>query len=963
MPIEKTGSDVTAPADRGPSRRVRTIVGSHAVQWCAAGAVVVVYGVLTGIHTGNSRGWIVFANSGELLAATLAMLACALRSVRERRAEMGSRSEQGSGARAPRIGGHVAWALISAAMGAWAIGQAIVNVYEIGLGVRAPEPSAADVAYLLSYVLLVSGVLAFVRTPAGHLSRARGAVEGLLIAGGVLLCSWSLVIGSVFANRGPLDLGGLVNLSYPVLDAVTLAAVLFVGLKSRRARPAGLELLALGIVFWSISDSAWWYITEVDSNAPSVTAFETGWIAGFLLITIAALRSGRPKPPRASPSVNRFFLTLPGLPAVAGLAAVATGWLIAGQVRSPDVVLAITAVCSLLAITLLIIVTYENHALTSELERRVRRRTAALRRTESYYRALVQHSSDVVMVVDAKLTIRYASDSAHAVFGRTSEELVGRDLSVFGGSAADTLGDALGRVLFEPGELTRVEWSLSDAAGAIRFAESTVANLLHDPDIDGFVLNTRDDTDRVLLAEQLRIQAFHDPLTGLPNRALLSDRAGQAFERAQRSGSSLAIIAVDIDAFKLVNDGFGHRVGDLLLCGVAERLQASVRPQDTVARLGGDEFVVLMDETPDVETALALAGRLHEAMRPDMTIADLRHGVTVSVGVAVGSAPNTNFDQLLCDADVALYEVKATGRNAVRLFRPSTNRNISSRVKLQNELREAIDSGGLCLFYQPEFFLGDGALQGFEALVRWPHGEHGMILPDGFIPLAEETGLIVPLGRWVMEQALRQAASWPVPLSGRGLSVSVNVSAVQLRSPGIVAEVEGALLRSGIAPERVVLEVTESSFIDGTEPMLDTLRSLRALGVRLAIDDFGTGYASVSNLQRMPIDILKIDRSFIASVTEQEHGANLLEAIVSIARALSLVTIAEGVEEPLQLETARRLGCDVAQGYLLGRPMSVADARDVIASHTGGACAQTKTRQAEAGRGLALASTRRARSY
>ena len=770
---------MTAPADRGPSRRVRTIAGSHAVQWCAAGAVVVVYGVLTGIHTGNSRGWIVFANSGELLAATLAMLACALRSVRERRAEMGSRSEQGSGARAPRIGGHVAWALISAAMGAWAIGQAIVNVYEIGLGVRAPEPSAADVAYLLSYVLLVSGVLAFVRTPAGHLSRARGAVEGLLIAGGVLLCSWSLVIGSVFANRGPLDLGGLVNLSYPVLDAVTLAAVLFVGLKSRRARPAGLELLALGIVFWSISDSAWWYITEVDSNAPSVTAFETGWIAGFLLITIAALRSGRPKPPRASPSVNRFFLTLPGLPAVAGLAAVATGWLIAGQVRSPDVVLAITAVCSLLAITLLIIVTYENHALTSELERRVRRRTAALRRTESYYRALVQHSSDVVWSStrssrSAMRATRHTRCSGAPARSRGPRPVrVRRQRRRHARRRARPRPVRAGRAHtggVEP-QRRRGRHPLRRVDGGEPPARPRHRRVR---------VNTRDDTDRVLLHEQLRIQAFHDPLTGLPNRALLSDRAGQAFEAAQRSGSSLAIIAVDIDAFKLVNDGFGHRVGDLLLCGVAERLQASVRPQDTVARLGGDEFVVLMDETPDVETALALAGRLHEAMRPDMTIADLRHGVTVSVGVAVGSAPNTNFDQLLCDADVALYEVKATGRNAVRLFRPSTNRNISSRVKLQNELREAIDSGGLCLFYQPEFFLGDGALQGFEALVRWPHGEHGMILPDGFIPLAEETGLIVPLGRWVMEQALRQAASWPVPLSGRGLSVSVNVSAVQL---------------------------------------------------------------------------------------------------------------------------------------------------------------------------------------
>ena len=904
----------------------------------AALAAVTVFGVLTGLHAGNSYGWIAFADIGELLAAGIATTACAIRAIRVRAAYSSRSAAQRpnstvrSGS-APTGQRRIAWPLLAAGMGCWTLGQLGDCVYEIGLGTHVPEPSVADIGFLLSYLFIIWGLLSFVRTPAGVLSRLRGAVEGLFMACGFVLCSWSLVISSLYAHSGTLTFGGLVNLAYPILDAVALAAVFFVALRRRLNPPAGLGLLALGIALLSVSDSAWWYITEVDPNATSVTPFETGWVAGFVLIAFAALTRSKPARQVArKPFAGGFALALPSLPAMGGMLIVLSSWLLTGRFESPGVLLGIMGVDVMLGLALLLIVTYENHALTSDLERRVQERTAELDKTERYYRALVQHSSDLVMVVNAELEILYVSDSALTVFGFRPDELVGRSLEVFGQEAVDTLGEALARV--QPGHdhLTRVEWKLTDTAGRSLRAESTITNLLADPHVSGFVLNTRDDTDRAALADQLRNQAFHDPLTGLPNRALLDDRASQALARSQRAGSSVAIITIDLDAFKLVNDGFGHRTGDLLLCAVAQRLQSAIRPEDTVARLGGDEFVVLMDPAPDSVAALALAERIGDALLAELEIEGTMHRVTASIGVAIGATPHANFDQLLCDANVALYCVKQAGRNAVQIFQQSMNVNARERFELQADLRRALDGGGLCLFYQPECDARSGELDGFEALIRWEHPKHGLMSPERFIPLAEETGLVVPLGRWVLGEALGQAVAWSgTHTRARSLTISVNVSAVQLNAPNIIADVADALERSGIDPARVVLEVTESSFIENSAEIIDTLHALKALGVRLAIDDFGTGYASISNLQSMPIDILKVDKSFLASCDDGGHGNELLEAIVNIGRVLSLVTIAEGIEQPSQLATAKDLGCDLAQGYLFGRPVPAGEAERMIA--------------------------------
>ncbi len=935
------------PARRPPTRsRHRRRDPVLPWQWLLIFAAVVVYGVLVALHTGNDPAWTAFADIGELIAALLATVACTVRAkgVRERYAAQAAAAAaddtpQGMRSRPPR---RMAWTLLAAGVGAWMLGLLAICIYEVGLGVRIPEPSIADAFFLSSHILVIAGLLAFVRTPAGHISQLRGAVEALCIACGFLLCSWSLLIGSVLQQDGALDFAGVVNLSYPVLDAVALGAVFFVALRRRLDPPSGLTLLALGMILWTVSDSAWWYLIEVQPTLPSVTLFETGWVAGFVLIGFAAWRSHQPRVWAERPRESRLVLSLPALPGFGGVLIVLAGWLTTGQVASSQAVLAIMAVYMLLSLALLVIVTYENHALTTHLELRVEQRTAELHTTERYYRALVQHSSDLIIVLDADLRVRYASDSCETVFGFAREELIGHGLDVFGAGAQSTLTGALERLGAVHGKSDPVAWSLVDPTGRTRRAESTITNLLADTDVAGFVLNTRDDTDRVALEEQLQDQAFHDPLTGLANRALLGDRVTRAFMRAQRSAGSIALMALNLDSFKVVNDGLGHEVGDQVLCLVAERLLAAVRPEDTVARLGGDEFVILLDPAPAPEEALEMAERILDQLRQELPLEGALHRVTASAGIAIGALPHTNFDQLLGDADVALYCVKRAGRDSAQLFDAAMNVSARERFRLQTDLRKALDGEGLMLHYQAECDVETGRLDGFEALVRWEHPEHGMLRPDLFIPMAEETGLVVPLGRWVLNEALSQAVRWAEESPAAGdLTISVNVSAVQLRAPSILADVEDALCASGIDPGRVVLEVTESSVIDSTAETVRTLVALKGLGVRLALDDFGTGYTSIGNLQVMPFDILKVDKTFIDAIDDGAHGGELLEAVVNIGRVLSLVTIAEGIEQSGQLETARRLGCNLAQGYLFSRPLPPEEAVALI----GGATVEIATRQ------------------
>jgi diguanylate cyclase (GGDEF)-like protein len=412
-------------------------------------------------------------------------------------------------------------------------------------------------------------------------------------------------------------------------------------------------------------------------------------------------------------------------------------------------------------------------------------------------------------------------------------------------------------------------------------------------------------------------QATHDPLTGLPNRSLVLDRLGQALSRSGRTGGRVTVLFADLDRFKVVNDSFGHSVGDGVLLRVSERLRAAVRPHDTVGRLAGDEFVVVCEDLTDRE-ALDVAERVATAVSKPILLEGRESVITASIGIA-HAEPGTRAEDMLRDSDVAMYGAKERGRSRIELFDAEMRRRMIDRLEMERSLRSAITAGELRLDYQPIVCFDDWRVVAAEALVRWDHPERGVVDPAEFIPLAEESGLILPLGRWVMREACRQLAAWRAA-GRRGLRVTVNLSARQFGDPDLIASVAEALARADLPADALWLEITESVLMEEVGATADTLHALKALGVHLSVDDFGTGYSSLSYLKRFPVDLLKIDRSFVAGLGTDPEDAAIVHAIVSLAQSLRLAVVAEGVEHPDQLEALRRLGCNAVQGFLLAHP-------------------------------------------
>ncbi|HEV8624960.1 MAG TPA: EAL domain-containing protein [Acidimicrobiia bacterium] len=432
------------------------------------------------------------------------------------------------------------------------------------------------------------------------------------------------------------------------------------------------------------------------------------------------------------------------------------------------------------------------------------------------------------------------------------------------------------------------------------------------------------------LQEELAHQAFHDSLTGLANRALFKDRVEHALTRLQRRRRPLAVFFLDLDRFKAINDSFGHASGDALLIAVSRRLRDCVRAEDTVARLGGDEFAVLVENLAGDAEVRIVADRVKEAFRDPIVIDGRELAVAASIGIALSEAGAETADDLLRNADLAMYRAKAAGGGA-RQYIPEMHAGMIERLELESDLRQALAREQLYLVYQPIVDLQTGRLSGAEALLRWQHPTRGVVSPADFIPVAESSGMIVPIGEWVLRQACRDARRWDEIPGGEALSVSVNLSGRQLQTSELPSVVPHALLEAGLAPGRLTLEMTESVLIDRSDEMLALLHELRRIGVRLAIDDFGTGYSSLSYLHRFPVDIVKVDRSFVESLTGEADEISLAESIIRIGQGLRVTTVAEGIEDTTQLEALQRLGCDHGQGYYFARPMSAADFEAYIA--------------------------------
>jgi diguanylate cyclase (GGDEF)-like protein len=437
-------------------------------------------------------------------------------------------------------------------------------------------------------------------------------------------------------------------------------------------------------------------------------------------------------------------------------------------------------------------------------------------------------------------------------------------------------------------------------------------------------------------------QALRDSLTGLANRALFRDRVAHALARLAREApvagepQRVAVLFVDLDGFKAVNDRFGHHDGDRLLQGVAARLLNATRGSDTVARFGGDEFAVLLENARGPADALTVAERVVTALGAPIALGDRGDrsaGREARVGASVGVAfaeSGVDADTLLRRADAAMYQAKTEGKGRVSMFHPALAAATDERLALEADLAGALERGELTLAYQPIVAMETGAARGVEALLRWHHPTRGPVPPARFVPIAESCGLIGPLGRWVLDEACRSAAAWPAP-AGEPLGVAVNVSGRQLDDPSFPSYVAAALAESGLAPERLTLEITESALMRDTDAALATLGALKTLGVRLAVDDFGTGYCSLRYLQRFPIDVLKIDKSFVDGIAHDAHDAALARTIVSLAEQLHLHTVAEGIEHPEQRERLRAMGCEVGQGYLFARPLDGAALRAWLA--------------------------------
>jgi diguanylate cyclase (GGDEF)-like protein/PAS domain S-box-containing protein len=563
-----------------------------------------------------------------------------------------------------------------------------------------------------------------------------------------------------------------------------------------------------------------------------------------------------------------------------------------------------------------------------------------LRRSETRFRSLVQNSSDLVVLLDRDARMVFVSPAIERILGEPAATRTDRPVSeLVHAEDAEWITALLERLAATPGSVAGGEVRMRHADGRWRWIEVVGTNLLSDPDVRGIVLNCRDVTDRRTLEEQLRHQAFHDPLTSLANRPLLVDRIEHELEgRPMESPATTAVLLLDLDDFKTVNDSLGHAAGDELLAAVAERVRATLRGRDTAARIGGDEFGILVrtGERAEVE---AIAERLLAAIRQPIDLGDHHLTVAASMGIAFADGRHATADELLRSADVAMYMAKARGKDRFVVFEASMHDAAVRRLRLKADLEHGLEAGQFHLLYQPIVDLATGAPVGLEALLRWNHPSW-MIGPSEFVPFAEETGMIIPLGRWVLEEACRHAVALDATPAGRGLDVSVNVSAVQLARAEFADEVSAVLKATGLDPSRLILELTESVLLERAGAAMTSLTRLHALGIRLAIDDFGTGYSSLSYLHDLPIDILKIDISFVAALDVGREAPAVVRSIIRLAGTLRLHTIAEGIERPEQAGRLRTLGADYGQGFHFAPPLSAEELAAYLRDSSSSAAAE-----------------------
>ena len=771
----------------------------------------------------------------------------------------------------------------------------------------------AHAAWLLYYPLLLAGVLSFPRTRRSPAEWLQFRIDAASVFCGGAMAIWFFLLRPA---AHPLDRGAFLSFAYPLGDLVLLLGIALLALRrvDEPYRPVFL-LLTLGLLVEFSGDVLYGAMTlagKSPDTAASDLAYMLGWgIRGAAAHTHCRVPS-RPPParPLEAPALHGPSLLPLGFVAV-GYATLFCALAMRAATSSVAVLVAGAASLTILALASQAVTAREGLRLQAEL---------GARSSEARFRTLVQNSSDVIAVVDAEATLLYVAPSAERLLGLAPEALYGRPLAGLLHPEDELRARVfLSHAMVQPGLTGPVELRLATGGGRWITMEAVATNLLSNPEIGGVVLTLRDMRERKELEEQLIHRALHDPLTGLANRALFGDRLRHAQTLSARQHSRYAVAVLDLDDFKAVNDGLGHATGDQVLVEAARRVRGAVRDSDTAARLGGDEFAVLIEAVEGEDDLRAAAATILAAIAAPFTVGTGALHLTASLGAAASAADATE-DEVLRQADVALYHAKESGKGRSALFAPGMRSALLRRHEMEADLRRAIEQRELYLVYQPVVSLRSGRVVGAEALARWRHRDRGLVPPGDFIDLAEASGLIEPLGAWVIDQACRQAAVWH-RLDRRGLSVGVNLSMRQLYEPGIVDQMRAALAEHELPRDLLVCEITES--LPARDPLAAAARlhELKATGVRLALDDFGTGYSSLGHLRDLPIDILKIDGAFTRHLgTEQD--SSLARAIVMLGKAIGLLLVAEGVESAGQAAALRELGCDLGQGFHFGPPVT-----------------------------------------
>ena len=796
-----------------------------------------------------------------------------------------------------------AWYLLAAGVTGLNIGDNLSSFQNFVRHNEGPLPSYIDIAYLAMYPLVIGGLVILVRRRSTGRERSI-VIDASIITASIGLVWWVLLLAPTFRGSG-IDLQDrLTSIAYPVGDMIILAAGvrLWVG---RGRRPAAFWLVLAALISVLSADLLFGYLSLSDQFSEH-TFIDFGWLLFYLALGAAALH----------PSMGELStVTADARPVTTGrLIVISSAVVVAPATLFVQDALGTVTDATPIALTgafLVLLVVARIVGLV---------RGSAELRSEARFRALVDKSSDAIVVIDSDGRIRYHTPSTVPLLGRQSAELEGAKLTEL---LAHGDRERLRVILENHSGTTNVEWRLRHRDGGWRDLDVIAVDLRGTADVDGIVLTMRDITKRKQLDLELRHQALHDSLTGLPNRLLFADRVDQALRRSERLNTSVAVLFLDIDDFKIVNDSLGHAAGDDVLIAVAARLATATRAGDSAARLGGDEFGFLLEVGVVDDSAEMAAQRIQEALRDPFVVGDKEMQLHASIGIAVGSPWTHTYDDLLRDADLAMYVAKRKGKGRFELFQPEMHEDATRRLQVAAELLGGLERGEFVDYYQPIIDIGSRRIVGAEALVRWQHPERGLLMPSEFIPIAEATGLIGALDRWVLNEACRQAKSWMDDgvVSDDSFYVSVNISARHLQEVTISDDIHDALVVSGLSAEALVLEVTETALIDDVDSATATLTGLKGLGVKIAVDDFGTGYSSLTHLVKFPLDILKIDKSFTDRVGSGHGGEVMVHAVVDLAHTLGLTAIAEGVEEAEQAQALEDLGCHLAQGFLYSQPI------------------------------------------